>query len=162
VKPKNNAKLRVFTTKTRTVTNKKTKKKTKKKTRTRTKIVFGGLSKDDSGVASIILTLEKFKTTSKKSKSKKSTSTSAKASAATTAKCYWYNPKKGVVRRSCLRPAFITAALKKDSKTGEWSYTVKRNLSKGKYRLTAVGVDKAGSVGNSGGSKLGVIRFTLR
>lgn len=129
-KPKNNQKIKRFTTS----------KKTKK--RKRTKIVFGGLSADANGVAQIVLTLEKLS-------SKKST------------KCYWYNPSKGVVRRSCQKPVLFSAKLVKDSKTGEWSYTVKRNLNKGTYRLTAVGADKTGAVGNAGGSKLGVVRFKL-
>jgi uncharacterized membrane protein YtjA (UPF0391 family) len=130
VKPKNNQKIKRFTT------NKKTKK------RTRTKIVFGGLSADANGVAQIVLTLEKLSDT-------KST------------KCNWYNPAKGIVRRSCQKPVLFSAKLVKDSKTGEWSYTVRRNLNKGKYRLTAVGADKTGAVGNAGGTKLGVVRFTL-
>jgi hypothetical protein len=129
-KPKNNQKIKRFTT------NKKTKK------RKRTKIVIAGLSADANGVAQVVLTLEKLSDT-------KST------------KCNWYNPSKGIVRRSCQKPVLFAAKLAKDSKTGEWSYTVKRNLNKGTYRVTAVGADKTGAVGNAGGSKLGVVRFRL-
>ena len=132
VKPKNNQKIKLFTT------NKKTKK------RTRTKIVFGGLSRDANGVAQVALTFEKLATTRTRS-----------------TKCYWFNPKKGIVRRSCQKPVLIAARLKKDSKTGEWSYTVKRNLTRGSYRLTAVGVDRTGASGNAGGRKVGVVKFRL-
>ena len=54
------------------------------------------------------------------------------------------------------------AALKHNSQTGEWSYRVKRNLNAGSYRLTAVGIDKTGNLGNAGGSKRGVVQFTLK
>ena len=131
VKPKNNQKIKLFTT------NKKTKK------RTRTKIVFGGVSRDANGVAQVVLTLEKLGTSSKSSQ------------------CNWYNPKKGILRKSCKKPVLFSAKLKKDSSTGEWSYTVKRNLTRGTYRLSAVGADKTGAVGNAGGSKIGVVKFRL-
>lgn len=138
VKPKNNQKIKVFTTQTRTVDGK------KKTTRKRTKIVFGGLSGDRSGIATIALTLEKSRAAGSKS-----------------TRCLFFNPKKGVVGRSCQKPVLFLAALKKDSKTGEWSYTVKKNLGKGTYKLTAVGVDKTGAFGNAGGAKLGVVKFRL-
>jgi hypothetical protein len=138
VKPKNNQKIKVFTTTTKTVDGKKT------KTKKRTKIVFGGLSGDASGVAQIALTLEKSKPAGSKS-----------------TRCLFFDPKKGVVSKSCQKPVLFLAALKKDSKTGEWSYTVKRNLGKGTYKLTAVGVDKTGAFGNAGGTKIGVVKFRL-
>lgn len=138
VKPKNKQKIKQFTTKTRTVDNK------KRTTRTRTKIVFGGLSRDANGVAQIVLTLEKLKTGS-------STST----------RCNWYDSKRGFVNRSCKNPVLFSAKLVTDSTTGQWSYTMKRKLNKGSYRLSAAGVDKTGAVGNAGGSKLGIVRFTL-
>lgn len=148
VKPKNKAKIKIFTTKTD--------KKTKKTTKKRTKVVLGGLSKDANGVAGIILTLEKLKAAAP------ATGSSAQASsAATNARCTYYDPKKGLKQVSCLKPVLITARLVKDSKTGEWTYSINKNLSKGTYRLTALGVDKAGVFGNAGGSKLGVIRFTM-
>jgi PKD repeat protein len=140
VKPKNKQKITRFTT------NRKTKQ------RVRRKIVFGGLSRDDNGVAQVILTLEKLATTSQ---------ASAKASAKATKKCNWFDPKKGVTRKSCTSPVLIYAKLKENSATGEWTYTVKRNLDKGSYRLTALGVDKTGAAGNAAGTKVGVIRFTL-
>jgi hypothetical protein len=40
-------------------------------------------------------------------------------------------------------------------------YTIKRNLAKGSYRLRAVGVDTTGAAGNAGGSKVGVVRFSV-
>ena len=115
-------------------------KKTKK--RTRTKIVIGGLSRDANGVARIALTLEKL-------------------SSSRSSRCTWYNPRRGLVRTSCNRPVLFSARLIKNSNTGEWTYTVKRNLSKGTYRIQAVGVDKTGASGNAGGSKVGVVRFRL-
>lgn len=151
VKPKHNQKIRQFTTKT--VTKTVHGKKTRKKTRRRTKIVFRGSSTDANGVAGVILTLEKLARTS---------SRKAKASqAASKKKCYWFNPKKGILRKSCTRPTLITARLKKNDAAGEWSYTVKRNLSKGTYRLIAVGVDSTGAFGNAAGPKAGVVKFTL-
>lgn len=137
VKPKANQKIKRFTTKTRTIDGK------KRTTRTRTKIVFGGLSRDANGVSQIVLTLEKLGTSS------------------TSTQCNWFNPKKGVVRKSCKKPTLFAARLVKDSKTGEWSYTMKRNLNIGTYRLSAVGIDNAGAFGNAGGSKLGIVRFRI-
>ncbi len=140
--PNNTAKFSRFVTKTVTKTVKGKKRKVKR--RTRRKIVLRGVSSDPSGVAQIAMTLEKLipgKTTK--------------------TKCYWFNPKKGVTRRSCNRPAVIVVGLKKGGKLGDWSYTVRRNLAKGTYRLTAVGSDKTGAVGNAGGRKAGVVKFTL-
>ena len=151
VKPKNKQTIRRFTTKktTRTVNGKKVTTTTRK----RTKIVFAGLSRDPSGVTRVILTLEKLATTS---------GSSAQASQTTTPKCNWFDPARGIRRRSCAKPVLLFARLIKDSKTGEWTYTVKRNLGVGRYRLTAFGVDGSGAVGNSGGSKVGQIRFTVK
>lgn len=144
VKPKNKQRITRFTTKRTTKTVDGRKRTTKK--RVRRKIAFGGLSRDDNGVAQVILTLEKLgKTTSKATK-----------------KCNWFDPKKGTTRKNCTSPVLIYAKLKADSATGEWTYTVKRNLAKGSYRLSALGVDKTGAAGNAGGTKVGVIRFTLR
>jgi hypothetical protein len=151
VKPKNNEKIKRFTTKktTKTVDGK----KTTTKTRRRTKIVFRGSSADANGVAGIILTLEKLATTG---------SGKAKASQAASRKqCSWFNPKQGIQRKSCTSPTLITATLKKNNAAGEWSYTVKRNLSKGTYRLVAVGVDSTGAFGNAAGPKAGDVKFTL-
>ncbi len=142
VKPKANQKIKRFTTKKTTRTVDGVKKTTTKKRRT--KIVFGGLSADASGVTQIVLTLERLK-----------------AGASTSTKCNWFDPKKGVVSKSCKKPVLFAAKLVKDSKTGEWTYTVRRNLNVGLYRLSAVGVDKAGAFGNAGGPKLGVKRFRI-
>lgn len=138
VKPKANQRIKRFTTRTRTVKGK------KRTTRTRTKIVFGGLSRDANGIAQIVLSLEKLKTGSGSS-----------------SKCNYFDPKKGVLSKSCQKPVLFAARLIKDSKTGEWTYTIKRNLNVGQYRLSAVGVDKTGAFGNAGGSKIGVVRFRI-
>jgi hypothetical protein len=151
VRPKNKQKIARFTTNTTTKTVDGKKRTTKQ--RVRRKIVFGGLSRDDNGVSQVILTLEKLATTSSQA--------SAKASAKATKKCNWFDPKKGITRKSCTTPVLIYAKLKENSATGEWTYTVKRNLGKGSYRLSALGVDKTGAAGNAGGTKVGVIRFTL-
>lgn len=131
VKPKNNQRIRQFTVD----------KKTNK--RSRTKIVIGGLSRDASGMSRVVLTLEKL------------------VSSRRSSRCYWYSPKKGFLRKSCKKPVLFSARLIKDSSTGQWTYTVKRRLSKGRYRIQAVGSDKAGASGNAGGAKLGVVRFRL-
>lgn len=131
VKPKSNQRIKQFTVS----------KKTRK--RKRTKIVIGGLSRDASGMSRVVLTLEKLGSSSRSSR------------------CIWYSPAKGLLRKSCKKPILFSARLKKDSSTGEWTYTVKRNLSKGRYRIQAVGIDKAGVSGNAGGAKLGVLRFRL-
>jgi hypothetical protein len=144
-KPKNNQKIKRFTTKTTTRTA--DGEKTKTTTRKRTKIVFSGLSTDANGVAGVILTLEKLATKS-----------SAQASKVSARRCNWFNPKKGIQRKACDKPTLITTKVKS---TGQWSYTVKRNLAKGTYRLVAVGVDKTGAIGNSGNAKLGTVKFTL-
>jgi PKD domain len=138
VKPKSKQKIKLFTTKTRTVSGK------KRTTRTRTKIVFGGLSRDANGVAQIVLTLEKLR-----------------SGASQSSRCSWYDPKRGFVGRSCKKPVLFSARLLKDSSTGQWTYTMKRKLGRGAYRLRAVGVDKTGAAGNAGGSKIGVVPFTL-
>ncbi len=155
--PKNKQKISRYITKTTTKTVKGKKRKVKR--RTRRKIVFAGLSKDDNGISQIILTLEKLTVRGKSVK--RSERTSAR-SAASAPRCYWFNPKKGVTRRRCSNPAVLYAKLKKGDKNGEWSYTVRRNLAKGEYRLSAYGVDATGLLGNAGGGKLGVVRFTLR
>lgn len=131
VKPKSNQKIKQFTVSKKT------------KTRRRTKIVIGGLARDASGMSRVVLTLEKLGSSSRSSR------------------CTWYSPTKGLVRKSCEKPILFSARLKKDSSTGEWTYTVKRNLSRGRYRIQAVGIDKAGVSGNAGGSKVGVLRFRL-
>lgn len=142
-KPKRNQTLRQFTTKTTTV--KRKGKKVKVRKRTRRRIQVGGLSGDTSGIANVVVTIEKIKGSSK-------------------TKCYWYDSQKGFRLRSCKKPVILNAKLKKDSKTGEWTFNVptKRPLSAGKYRVSAYGVDKAGVFGNSAPAKARIVRFTLK
>lgn len=150
-KPKAKQTLRVFTTKTTTVT--KNGKKTKVKKRTRNKLQIGGLSADASGVKTVLLTIEKIVTAKKK--------TAAKSSAVS--RCHFYDPKKGFVYVSCAKPKLITARLVKDDKNGQWVYTIPstRPLSAGSYRVAAYGVDNTGAFGNSAEAKLAKITFKL-
>jgi len=152
-RPRANQKIKLVTKTTKT--NKKTKKKTT--TSKRTKIVVGGTSKDASGMKAVVLTIEKTSTTVSKPK------TSAGSAAATTTatkKCKWLNASKGIVLKSCASPVLLLAKLAKD---GTWTFSVKSTikLGAGKYRVTAVGLDNAGTGGNSA-KRLDAIRtFTL-
>lgn len=141
-KPKRNQTLRVFTTTTRTVT--RDGKRVRTTSRKRTKLSFGGLSRDESGMQRILLTLEKITSTTSRSR------------------CFFFNPSRGVTRTACSKPVLISARLVANSTTGEWVYNVRRNLSAGSYRLSAFGVDKAGAFGNSAPASARVIRFRLR
>ncbi|MGH2943550.1 MAG: PKD domain-containing protein, partial [Solirubrobacteraceae bacterium] len=150
VKPKNGQKLKRFTTRRTTTTVDGVKQTTSRRARTR--ITFGGLARDKNGVSRVILTLEKLSS---------STRTGARASQSAGRKCNWFNPRAGITRRSCQKPVLITARLKKGSASGEWTYTLKRSLGRGSYRLRAFGVDKTGAFGNAGSRNVGVVRFTF-
>lgn len=145
VKPKANQTFRTYTTTTKTVT--KNGKKRKVKTRKRTKIIIAGLSKANSGSMSrVLLTLQKMDSTKSKSK------------------CRYYDARKGLLRLSCSRPRLITARLVKDSKSGEWTYGVptKRPLSRGRWKVSAYGIDSGGAFGNSADAKAASLRFTVK
>jgi hypothetical protein len=138
------------TTKTVTRNGKKTKVTTSRKVR----LSFGGAAKDKSGVALVLLTLEKIGAAT--------TSASAKASqAASKAQCTWFDAKKGLLKTSCQKPKLLVAKLAKD---GSWSFTLSSKVktpSPGLYRLSAYAVDASGSFGNSAPSKDSIIRFRL-
>jgi hypothetical protein len=149
--PNQNFKLTTTTTKTVTKNGKKTKVTTKKKH----KLSFGGAAKDKSGVAFVLLTIEKI--------GGATASTSAKTSQAKTSKalCTWFDSKKGLLKTSCVKPKLLVAKLAKD---GSWSYTPPakvKALSPGLYRVSAYGADGSGAFGNTAPSKDAVIRFRL-
>jgi hypothetical protein len=152
-KPFANQKVKLTTTTTKTVTKKG--KKTKVKTSKKTKISFGGAAKDKSGVAGVLLTIEKIGAAT--------SSTAAKASQtkASKAQCTWFDAKKGLLKVSCSKPKLLVAKLAKD---GAWSFTPStktKKLTAGLYRVTVFGVDGSGAFGNSAPSKDAVIRFRL-
>jgi len=139
-KPTRNQKVKLSTL------NKKTKKRKKNK------ISFGGLVKDNkSGVAFVIISLEKLPSTS-----------TAKPAAATSSKCAWFDAKKGLIKKSCTKPVLLVAKL--DKKAGTWTYglsTKVKQPSAGSYRVSVYAVDGAGNFGNTAEAKNRVIRFTL-
>jgi hypothetical protein len=127
---------------------------TKKTTTTKkkTKISFAGAAKDKSGVAGVLLTIEKIGAAT--------SSTSVTASQAK-AQCTWFDAKKGLLKVSCAKPKLLVAKLAKD---GSWTFTPSsktKRLSAGLYRVSAYGVDGTGAFGNSAPSKDGVVRFRL-
>ncbi|HUR83948.1 MAG TPA: PKD domain-containing protein [Solirubrobacteraceae bacterium] len=143
---KQRIRLTTKTTKTVTVDGVKTKKTTTKKT----KLGFTGVAKDKSGVAFVLLTIEKLS----------STTAQAASSTSTKAQCTWFDAKKGLLKTSCVKPKLIVAKLAKD---GSWAYNVSSKVkrpSAGLYRVSAYGADGSGAFGNSA-AKDKVIRFRL-
>lgn len=129
--------------------------KTTTTTKKKPKISFAGAAKDKSGVAFVLLTLEKI------GADKSSTTAKASQSAASKAQCTWFDPKKGLLKVSCAKPKLIVAKLAKD---GSWSYVISSKTKKpsaGLYRLMAFGADGSGAFGNTAPSKDAVIRFRL-
>lgn len=151
-KPFGGQRIKLTTTTTKTVT--KNGKKTKVKTTKKTKLSFGGAAKDKSGVAGVLLTIEKIGAAT--------SATSAKASQATAkAQCTWFDAKKGLLKVSCVKPKLLVAKLLKD---GSWSFTPSsktKRLTPGLYRLSAYGIDGSAAFGNSAPSKDAVVRFRL-
>jgi hypothetical protein len=145
--------LTTVTKKTTTAKNGKKKTTTTKK---QTKLSFGGAAKDKSGVAFVLLTIEKIGAdTSSKTSAKASQSKAAKA------QCTWFDAKKGLLKISCSKPKLLVAKLLKD---GSWTFTPSsktKRLSAGLYRVSVYGADGSGAFGNSAPSKDGVIRFRL-
>ena len=107
-------------------------------------------------MARIVLTLEKAAARPRRSQD------AGEAQRGATARCRFYDPKKGFQLVSCTKPKLITARLIKDDKNGRWTYTIgtAHPLFAGKYTLTAYGVDGAGAFGNSAEAKLSKISFT--
>lgn len=145
-----NFRLTTKTTKTVTKNGKKTKVTTTKKN----KLSFGGAAKDKSGVAGVLMTIEKIGAAR--------SATAAQASQATgRSQCTWFDSKKGLLKVSCVKPKLLVAKLLKD---GTWSYTPPtktKKLTAGLYRVSVYGIDGSAAFGNSAPSKDAVIRFRL-
>ncbi|HEV2784822.1 MAG TPA: choice-of-anchor Q domain-containing protein [Solirubrobacteraceae bacterium] len=137
-KPKANQKIKLSTTRKRTVTV--DGRKVTRRTTTRLKrLAVSGTAKDPSGVRGVVLTIEKL--------------------GGTATKCKWFNPKKGIVLRSCKKPPLLLAKL---AANGTWTYSVDaRKLSAGAYRVIVVGADNSGAFGNSALRGDAIRRFTL-
>jgi hypothetical protein len=142
--------LTKVTKKTVTKNGKKTTTTTKKKT----KLSFAGAATDKSGVAGVLLTIEKIGAAT--------SSKAAKASQATgKSQCTWFDPKKGLLKVSCAKPKLLVAKLLKD---GTWSFTPSsktKKLTPGLYRVSVYGVDGSAAFGNSAATKDSIIRFRL-
>jgi hypothetical protein len=153
-KPFPNQKVKLTTVTRRTVTAKNGRKRTTT-TKRKTKLSFGGAAKDKSGVAFVLLTLEKIGADTSRASAKASQSRASKA------QCTWFDTKKGLLKTSCAKPKLIVAKLATD---GSWSFGVSskvRTPSAGLYRLSAYGADGSGAFGNSAPSRDRVIRFRL-
>lgn len=140
-KPRANQKIKLSTTRRRTVTVDGERVTRRTTTRLR-RLAIGGTAKDPSGVRGVVLTIEKLGSTS-----------------TATTKCKWFNPSKGIVLRSCKKPPLLLAKL---AANGTWTYNVDaRKLSAGRYRIIAVGADNSGAFGNSASRGDAIRRLTL-
>jgi hypothetical protein len=153
-KPFPNQRIALTRKTTRTVTKNGVKRKVT--TRRKTKLTFGGLAKDKSGIGFVVLTLEKLSSNSS------SGTKTAKASQSKSKKlCTWFDPKKGLLRKSCSKPVLIVAKLAKD---GSWTYGISTKVkqpSAGLYRISVYAADGSGAFGNSAPTNDSVIRFRL-
>jgi hypothetical protein len=150
-KPFANQRIRLTTTRTRTVTRNGVKRKVT--TKRKAKLGFGGIAKDKSGVAFVLLTLEKL--------SGPPSTTTAKSSRSSRSQCTWFDPKKGLLKRSCSKPVLIATKLAAD---GSWTYDVSTKVkepSAGMYRASAYAADGTGAFGNSAPANDRVVRFRL-
>ncbi len=102
---------------------------------------FAGTASDDSGVATVSLTVQQLRDG--------------------TTKCRWLDPARDFVRRRCSRPVRLTANL---GRHGTWMYRVSRRirLATGSYRVRAFGTDRAGITGNSAPARRRRVRFSVR
>ena len=150
-KPFANQRVKLTTTRTRTVTRRGVKRKVT--TKRKAKLGFGGVAKDKSGVAFVLLTLEKL--------SGSSSTTAAKSSRSSKSQCAWFDAKKGLLKRSCAKPVVIATKLAAD---GSWTYNVSTKVkqpSAGLYRVSAYAADGSGAYGNSAPANDRVVRFRL-
>lgn len=144
-KPFAKQRIKLTTTKTKTVT--KNGEKTKVTTKKKTKISFAGVAKDKSGVALVLLTIEKLG----------STTTTATAKS----QCTWFDAKKGLLRTSCVKPKLLLAKLAKD---GTWTFSISAKVKQptpGLYRVSVYAADATGAFGNSAPAKDRVVRFRI-
>lgn len=137
-RPRKNQAIRLVTVRRRTVTRDGESRRVT--TRRRTRIRFAGKALDASGVASVTLALRQVRRTTVRPRA---------GSAQTSTRCRWFDPRRGIVSRSCNRPVFFRARLAANGVN--WAYTVPRarRLAAGTYRLFAGGTDKQGVSGNS-------------
>ncbi len=110
------------------------------KQRGRATISFTGTAKAVAGVKNVILTIQKVTGTKKT--------------------CTWLDKKRGLVKAPCAQPVLVNAKLK----SGKWTYTVARSIKlvKGRYRMSAYGIDTGGAFGNSAPPKRRIVQFTLK
>jgi hypothetical protein len=151
-KPFANQRVKLTTTRTRTVTRDGVKRKVTTKRTTR--LGFGGVAKDKSGVAFVLLTLEKLGGSSSAAAAKAGQPSSK-------AQCTWFDAKKGLLRRSCRKPVLIAAKL---GAGDAWTYNVSPKVkqpSPGQYRVSVYGSDRSGAYGNSAPENDRVVRFRL-
>ena len=148
-KPRRNQTIRLETTTSRTVTRDGARRRVT--TRKRARIGFAGTARDPSGVTVVFVTLERLFAAKR---------TSARSGAATTKRCTWLDPKRGLVRRRCDKPVLIRVRVR----SGRWAYNVatRVKLGAGRYRVSAYGTDGAGAFGNSAPTRNRVVRFTLK
>lgn len=139
--PRSGQRLRIFTTRTRTVT--RDGRRRTRTTRTRNRVGFAGTARDPSGVATVYMTLQRL--------------SSAKRTSAS--RCSWLDPRRGLVRRACDRPILIRARLR----ASRWAYLVARGirLGAGRYRVSVYGSDRAGAFGNTAPTRDRVVRFAI-
>jgi hypothetical protein len=153
-KPFANQRITLTTTRTRTVTKNGVKRKIT--TRRKTKLTFGGVARDKSGIGLVVLTLEKLGSdSSSSSKNAKASQSSSKA------QCTWFDAKKGLLKKSCNKPVLIVAKLAKD---GSWTYGISTKVkqpSPGLYRVSVYAADGSGAFGNSASASDSVVRFRL-
>jgi PKD domain len=154
-KPFRNQRIKLTTTRTRTVTKDGVERKVT--TKRKTKLTFGGLAKDKSGIGFVVLTLEKLSSSSASSSTKnvKASQSSSKA------QCAWFDPRKGLLKKRCNKPVLIVAKVAKD---GSWAYGVPTKVkqpSAGPYRISVYASDGSGAFGNSASADDSIIRFRL-
>jgi len=138
--PRNKAKRRVFkTTKTKIKSGKNMGKT--KTTKTRQLFTLKGTSSDQSGIATVAISLRRVAL--------------GKAKAPTAPKTCIYLDKTKFVSRNCKTPVYFFVRLDKD---GNWSFRTKKGtiFRPGTYELTAVAKDKTGTL-----SAPATVRFTL-
>jgi hypothetical protein len=153
-KPFADQRIKLTTTTTKTVTKNGVKRKVT--TKRRTKLTFGGVATDKSGVGLVVLTLEKLS-----GNSPSSTKTVKASQSASKAQCAWFDPKKGLLKKSCNKPVLIAAKLLSG---GSWTYGVSTKVkqpSPGLYRVSVYAADGSGAFGNSASAGDSVVRFRL-
>lgn len=139
-RPFANQRIRLITRRTRTVTKNGVKRKVT--TTRKTKLAFGGVARDKSGVAAVVVTLEKLGGRSR-------------------GQCTWFDAEKGLLKKSCSHPVPLKAKLQSG---GAWTYGISTKVkqpSPGLYRVSVYATDGSGAFGNSASASDSVVRFRL-